>query len=58
MKELLIDLQLEGDDRPLETRVRAFVENAKLVVWYQDTECNVIDWLNPQQKLDIWWEVS
>jgi hypothetical protein len=47
--DILLDVELQGDDRPLETHCRAVIEDGKLSVYFQRTDANIIGYLSPEQ---------
>jgi len=53
-KEILLDVMLLGDERPLETRCYASLNvvsgQATLVVFYEETDCDIVGKLTAKQK--------
>lgn len=50
MIDILLDIQLAGDDRPLETRCRLFACDGRVVVYYQDTDADISHLLTQDQR--------
>ena len=47
--DILLDIRLPGDDRPLETRCRVAQVNGELAVIFQDTDADILHLLAAAQ---------